>query len=242
MKILIVRHADPDYTIDSLTPIGWKEAELLSRRLTKLDVQDFYVSPLGRAKDTASFTLEKTGRMATECDWLKEFPSKIHRPDREKEAITWDWLPADWTKEPRFYDKDAWCTPDAMIQGHVEEEYAYVTSHFDQLLASHGYEREGGYYRAVRPNHDTVVLFCHFGVGCVIVSHLLGISPMVLWHGACAAPSSVTTLVTEERREGIASFRMLSFGDTAHLYAAGEDPSFAARFCETYKDTEQRHD
>ena len=28
MRILIVRHAEPDYAIDSLTPTGWKEAEL----------------------------------------------------------------------------------------------------------------------------------------------------------------------------------------------------------------------
>ena len=53
MKILIVRHADPDYSIDSLTKTGWREAELLSQRLTKLDVTAFYQSPLGRAQDTA---------------------------------------------------------------------------------------------------------------------------------------------------------------------------------------------
>lgn len=35
MKLVIVRHADPDYSIDSLTPTGWKEAELLSERLVK---------------------------------------------------------------------------------------------------------------------------------------------------------------------------------------------------------------
>ena len=29
MKILIIRHADPDYEADSLTSQGWKEAELL---------------------------------------------------------------------------------------------------------------------------------------------------------------------------------------------------------------------
>jgi probable phosphoglycerate mutase len=56
MKLLIVRHADPDYSIDSLTPTGWIEAELLSHRLAKLDVKAFYTSPLGRAKDTASLT------------------------------------------------------------------------------------------------------------------------------------------------------------------------------------------
>ena len=59
MKLLIVRHGDPDYSIDSLTERGWVEAEYLSERLSKLNVAAFYVSPLGRAKDTASLTLKK---------------------------------------------------------------------------------------------------------------------------------------------------------------------------------------
>ena len=66
MKLLIVRHGDPDYSIDSLTPTGWIEAELLSHRLNRLNVKAFYVSPLGRAKDTASFTLQALCREATE--------------------------------------------------------------------------------------------------------------------------------------------------------------------------------
>ena len=68
MKLLIIRHGDPDYTIDSLTEKGWKEAEYLSERLEKLNVKEFYVSSMGRAKDTASFTLKKMGRTATECE------------------------------------------------------------------------------------------------------------------------------------------------------------------------------
>lgn len=242
MKLLIVRHADPDYTIDSLTPTGWKEAELLSNRLSGLDVKAFYVSPLGRAKDTASLTLKKMNREATVCDWLREFPPRIFRPDQETETIAWDWLPADWTKDKRYYDKDVWCTTDIMSAGRVGDEYRHVIEGFDRLLASHGYDREGAYYRAVHANTDTIILFCHFGLECVLLSHLLGISPMVLWHGTCAAPSSVTTLVTEERREGIACFRMSSFGDVSHLYAAGEQPSFAARFCETFENEDERHD
>ena len=67
MKLLIVRHADPDYSIDSLTPAGWEEAALLARRLSRLEVAAFYVSPLGRAKDTASLTLKAMGRTAAEC-------------------------------------------------------------------------------------------------------------------------------------------------------------------------------
>lgn len=81
MKLLIVRHGDPDYSIDSLTEKGWREAELLSKKLSKLDIKDFYVSTMGRAKDTASCTLKKMNRTATECDWLREFDVLIHRPD-----------------------------------------------------------------------------------------------------------------------------------------------------------------
>ena len=66
MKLLFIRHGDPDYTIDSLTEKGWKEAEFLSEKIAALDVRDFYVSPLGRAKDTASCTLKKNGRTATD--------------------------------------------------------------------------------------------------------------------------------------------------------------------------------
>ena len=46
---------------------------------------------------------------------------------------------------------------------------------------SHGYAREGNYYRTAQGNTDTVALFCHFGVECVMLSHLLHISPMPLW-------------------------------------------------------------
>ena len=82
MKLLIVRHGDPDYTIDSLTEKGWKEAECLSEKLKNLEVKDFYVSPLGRAKDTASCTLKKTRRTAIEKEWLREFAPRILRPDK----------------------------------------------------------------------------------------------------------------------------------------------------------------
>lgn len=103
---------------------------------------------------------------------------------------------------------------------NVISEANKVFEGIDRILEKNGYVREGNLYRAVNPNRDTIVLFCHFGVECVILSHLLGISPVVLWHGCCALPTSVTTLVTEERRKGIACFRMLAFGDISHLYAA----------------------
>lgn len=62
MKLMFVRHAEPDYKHDSLTLKGHREAQLLSLRLAKLDVRDFYASPLGRAQETARYTLERTHR------------------------------------------------------------------------------------------------------------------------------------------------------------------------------------
>ncbi len=243
MKLLIVRHGDPDYSIDSLTEKGWREAKYLSERLTKLKVAAFYTSPLGRAKDTASFTLQKMNRTAEEFEWLREFSPSIVRPDRPgARSICWDWLPEDWTAVDDFYGADSWYRNPVMEEGRVREEYDWVTENFDRLLARHGYVREGRLYRAEQANNDTIVLFCHFGVECVLLSHLTGISPMVLWHAACAAPASVTTVVTEERREGKALFRVTSFGDISHLYVHGEEPAFAARFCESYGNEDERHD
>ena len=139
MKLLIVRHADPDYSIDSLTPTGWEEAALLARRLSKLEVAAFYVSPLGRAKDTASLTLKAMGRTAVECPWLREFDAPIHKPGAEGQSIPWDWLPADWTAEPRYFDRDAWLEAEPMRAGNVAEQYRWVTGSLDELLAAHGY-------------------------------------------------------------------------------------------------------
>lgn len=242
MKLLIIRHGDPDYENDSLTQQGWREAELLADRLEKLPMDAIYVSPLGRARDTAGVTLKRLGREAETLDWLQEFPVRMEDPDTGRERVLWDWLPQRWTQEPRYYDKDLWYTTPAMQHAGAGPEYRRVTGELDKLLARHGYVREGNCYRAENPNRDTIVLFCHFGVECVLLSHLLGVSPMVLWHGACALTSSVTTLITEERRQGIASFRMNGFGDISHLNAAGVAPSFSARFCETWDDENERHD
>ena len=64
MRIIFVRHGEPDYSTDSLTENGKKEAEALAERTSKWNVDKFYVSPQGRAKETAAPTLKKMGREA----------------------------------------------------------------------------------------------------------------------------------------------------------------------------------
>lgn len=253
MKLVFVRHGDPDYEKDSLTETGWKEAELAAERIKKLDdacggIREIYVSSLGRAKDTAACALKLLGREDEKvCEWLKEFPVQIKRPDVHGERkIAWDWLPADWTKFPEFYDADLWKQNPVMAEAGVGEEYDRVCREFDKVLEKNGYVRaageEGFFYRAEEANNDVLVFFCHFGVECVLLSHLIHCSPMLLWHNFCAVPTAVTIAITEERRKGTASFRINQFGDISHLYAGGREPSFAARFRECYENEDERKD
>lgn len=87
MRILIVRHGDPNYELDTLTETGWKEARLVAEYLAKFNIAAFYVSPLGRAQDTAKCTLEKMNRKAETFDWLQDFRhtfiGRIHRIRRQ---------------------------------------------------------------------------------------------------------------------------------------------------------------
>lgn len=259
MKLLIIRHGDPDYEHDTLTEYGWREAEALAKRLAPMDIKYIYVSPLGRARDTASCTLKAMNRKETAiCDWLQEFPSSVQvggseilqtaYPDTKKNPdgsyknrIVWDILPDYWTNQEIYYQRDGWRNSEIAAHSSMVEHYDHITKNFDALLAKHGYKRHHNCYRVTNSNTDTIALFCHFGLECVLLSHLLGVSPFPLWHGMVFAPTSVSVIRTEERQQGIAFFRAAQLGDISHLYAAGIEPSFAARFCETYDDWSQRH-
>lgn len=235
MKILFIRHGDPDYANDYLTEKGFCEAQLLADRLEKLTVKDFYCSVLGRARATAKVTLDRVGREAVYFDWLREFPGHVIDEQTKQPRIPWDLMPGVWTKHSMLYDKDEWLQDPIMQTGNVEEVYRNITRNFDELLAGYGYVREGGYYRVEQSNTDTIVIFCHLGVEFAILSHLLGISASVLWQGFFVAPTSVTTVCTEERIKGEACFRVQALGDTSHLYIGDEPVSLSGFFCETYQ-------
>ena len=73
MNLIFIRHAEPDYTIDSLTEKGFREAEMLANRTKDWKVDEVYVSPMGRAQDTASFSLKNWDITPVTYDWLQEF-------------------------------------------------------------------------------------------------------------------------------------------------------------------------
>lgn len=231
MKLIFIRHGEPNYELDTLTPKGWREAELLSDRVVQMEnVREYCCSPLGRARDTASLSMKRLGTEARIYDWLEEFNAGVADPYTGETRIPWDFMPSYWNKETLFYDKDRWFDASVMKTGKVKEQYQRVCAGLDRLLAENGYVREGNSYRVTEANGDTLVFFCHFGVTMVIISHLLGIAAPLLWQGCITAPTSVTEMVTEEREKGVAYFRCRRLGDVSHLYIAGEVPSNAGLF------------
>lgn len=258
MRILLIRHGDPDYDRDTLTEKGRREAALLAQAAPSMHIDHCYMSPLGRARDTAACSLEALGKEARILDWLTEFPAKADLnqspelseafPNVSKEgvqygvrSVIWDMVPAYWTEHAEYMDFNAWKESAAAKSGDAVPVYESVCRELDRLLSSYGYARKGRHYEVVRENTQTIACYCHFGIICVLLSHLLNVSPFILWHGVALAPTSVTEVVSEERQQGIASFRALRIGDISHLYAGQEPPSFAARFCEVFSDKEQRH-
>src|SRR5688500_16225507 len=74
MRLYIIRHADPDYAADNLTPAGHLEAQALAERMASDAYRPHrvYCSPLGRAVATAQYTTRLLGVEPVVEDWTKE--------------------------------------------------------------------------------------------------------------------------------------------------------------------------
>ena len=233
MRLILIRHGDPDYTIDGLTEKGEREVALLAKRAKGWEVDDVYTSPLGRAKATAAPCLAAWHKEATVLDWLQEF----FFPDADEHGwlpIPWDFYPADWTGDDENFCEDKWLNlPHLAPAG---PRYRMTCAALDDFLKGYGYEREGRMYSVREHSEKTVVCFCHFGISMILLSHLLNISAETLLHGFFLPPTSVTILNTEERRGDEAYFRVERFGDCAHLIAGGEPVSPSGYFTTIFQE------
>lgn len=239
MKLIFIRHGDPDYMNDSLTEKGMREAEFLSERVLKWkdEITHIYVSPLGRARKTCEFSLNKLGMEATELPWLKEFYYPTHHPEQNNEVhVPWDFYPGFWTRYPDAYDSDKWVDLPFLNENDLRSESGHVFASFDKLLSEYGLTRKDNIYLSDGTSDDkTLVFYCHLGVSLLIIGHILGISPFVLWHAVYVAPTSVTVLCTEERKKGEAFFRIQYMGDTSHLRLNGEPASKSGYFTDCFQ-------
>ncbi len=254
MKIVFIRHAEPDYSVDGLTEKGWREAALLAERVRKWKVDEFYSSPMGRVRDTGKQTYEATGRQPVVLDWLEEFNYVVE--DYEKpgnKRLCRDFSPEYLNANPQLFDLKGWGDAEIMRSGDIQKEHDRVCWEFDRLLEKYGYRRNGYCYDSPaehasssdymkydgntlrdyendKSDSTTLVFFCHLGIMSLLAAHLINASPCTVWHGFFMPPSSVTVLASEERVPGKAYFRCQLMGCTAHLKAGNEPVSYYGSF------------
>jgi Histidine phosphatase superfamily (branch 1) len=187
MRILIVRHADPEYHGDTLTPHGWKEAEALAAALCRnKDVgagklTGLFTSPMGRARDTARCTEKVSGLVAEVQEWTREL---TYWPRMELE---WNGRP-DAGRGPGKGGEGGlavWDVPGETVRSvagvtaanefesvrpvaSAKEPYAALCASSDAFLVALGYRREAdGSYTIVRRNRDVRATAGERGGGCL---------------------------------------------------------------------------
>ena len=146
MHLIFIRHGDPDYAVDSVTPKGRREVTLLGERIARIKVSAIYVSPMGRAQDTAAACTEKLQEAGqtppvTTMPWLREFSYPIVDPATGRSRIAWDWLPRVHFSHRKWHDVKRFYNTKAMRSGHIKEHYRQVCRGLDEVLAAHGYTR-----------------------------------------------------------------------------------------------------
>lgn len=232
MRIFIIRHGDPYYPADSLTEKGAREAELLSKRLIKEGIKEIYVSPHGRAQLTAAPTAGKLGITPTVLDWLREFPAQIKTEYTtdfyENFHSGWNMPPELWTEDKDNYSIENWKNAEILRDSKVVETYDRVCAEFDNFTAAHGYTRDDSGMYGIADGADeenTIALFCHFGLGTALISHVLNMPLVPVWNSVFLPTSSVTTLYMERHLASrpIAHGIFVGIGDTSHLFA-GDEP------------------
>ncbi len=242
MRLIFVRHAEPDYKNNTLTEKGFREADILAERTAKWHgIREAYVSPLARAQLTAKPSLARLPVPAATYDWLQEFLYPVTDPATGLKSILWDFSAAYFTKEPAFYTPTGWLdTPLVRSNPDIVPAYQAVCAGLDGILAKHGYEREGLFYRAAPSTEgdeeEAILFFCHFGITCFMMAHLTGISPVLLLHHTVIPPTGVTVLNAEKDAGGAAHFRAQGIGDVSHLRMAGEPISKAAAFTPLFQE------
>ena len=178
MRIIFVRHGEPDYEHDCLTEQGKIQAKAAAERLREEGIEEIYSSPLGRATETAAVTAEALGLPVKTLDFMRE----VHWGSIDGTTLPRNghpWVLADQLAEEGFDLTDpAWREHPYFSNNIVTAEADSIARKTDEWLLSLGYERRGAYYRCVRPDdtQKTVALFSHGGSSAAAMGHMLNLT------------------------------------------------------------------
>ena len=227
MLLFYIRHGDPDYSVDGLTPRGARQAEAVGKRLAVHGLDKIYTSPAGRARLTAKPTCELLGMEAEVVDWADEGNAHRatavttedgrriwgfhHRPTRELFA----------SEEVRRMGREFYNHP-AFRDLPFAEKIPPIQQAIDDWLLSLGYRHDlsrNGYI-AERPNDDRVALFAHQGFGMLFLSLVLDIPYPEISIRADIQHSGMS-VIRFGKSDGLIIPTLLQLSNDSHLYREG---------------------
>lgn len=177
MRLILVRHAEPNYELDCLTELGHKQAKIAAQRLINEGIEEIYSSPMGRARQTAQAFSDASGIKKIE---ILDFMHEI-RYGPENDLYNQEWSP--WAASDKMISKgqelctENWREMPVFIGNTATIDVDNVMKNADSLLEKWGYKREGLYYRNIRSNDDqhTIALFSHGGSSTALLSRIFNI-------------------------------------------------------------------
>jgi broad specificity phosphatase PhoE len=218
MRIYLIRHADPDYSIDALTPAGHRESQALAEHLTDFGLDELYTSSMGRAQLTAGYTADRLKLPVAVEPWARELRDIY---SEEHQRSLWD-LDGALLRSPEILDDlNNWDKIPLFDMPNLTTIRESIRNYSDEFLSRQGFTRDGHIYRFERENRKQIAFFAHLGFGLAWLSHLLDIPLPLMWAGFYLHPSSITTILFDERSPGVAVPRVIGMGDLSHLYRVG---------------------
>lgn len=233
MLFFYIRHGDPIYSPDSLTPQGELQAAALAKRLALYGIDRIFVSSSNRAQMTAAPTAKLLGLEPEILDWANEKYTwkdfALLAPGHSKEHWSFQTpyyirrfnspeiraLGADWTSAPEFADT------------RFAEGVARIQKESDAFFASLGYvhDHATGTYRVERPNEDRIAFFAHQGFGLAFLSCILDDPYPHFSTHFDFGHSSMTVIefrpYDRENLDPVCVPKVLQFSSDAHLYREG---------------------
>ena len=221
MKLYIIRHGIPDYTTDTLTELGWKQAEAVGRRMARSKIDRIFTSPMGRAKQTAEPACRLLGLEPVVEEWTREIGDEQLTPYPDGKPVplcAMDNVVARGVDELELpYSRAFECR--AVAASGMKDRYDDIWRHGCEFLERLGYREENGVYRILRPSKEKVALFCHALFGMTWISQLLHIPFHMMWSSFCYSHTGVTIIEFENLSGGFTAPKCLSYCDLSHIYA-----------------------
>ena len=225
MLLYVIRHGDPDYANDSLTPLGKRQAEAVGKRLARSGIDAVYSSPLGRAKATAQPLCEMLHLECNVLDWLSEHEAwqDISCPNpKGGQNFVFNVHPSHVFKtddmlflSPEEYDKT-----DKSFGMSVTKAYQRLREGSDKLLSDLGYTRiSRAVYEASPGSEKKVAVYCHEGASMLWLSYLTGIPAHIFWSSFDITHTAVS--IFRFAADGKTNARCIAMCDTSHIYAEG---------------------